>query len=127
MSKTATLSANPIFAFLPAILWAGLIYFFSSQQVLPGFTLDTWDFIFKKSAHVFVYAVLYWLLFRAFAQSAPQKGHRVWLMPLILTLAYAFFDEFHQSLVPNRHSSLRDVGFDTLGASLVILRKFGYI
>jgi VanZ family protein len=127
MSKTAIPLPSRFLAFAPALVWAGVIYLFSSQQVLPSLTLDTWDFIFKKSAHVFVYAVLYWLLFRAFAKGAPQAGRRAWLVPLVWTLAYALFDEFHQSLVPNRHSSLRDVGFDALGASLVMLRKFGYI
>lgn len=127
MSKTVSHPFEIILAFLPAVIWAVFIYFLSSQQVLPSFTISTWDFVFKKSAHVFSYAVLYILLFRAFHKSSPLSGKQVWLMPLALTLAYAGFDELHQSLVPSRHGSVRDIGFDILGASLVIMRKFGYI
>lgn len=35
---------------------------------------------------------------------------------LALAIGYGFLDEFHQSFVPGRDSSLIDVGFDTLGA-----------
>lgn len=127
MSKIAKLTSSPFVAFLPVFIWASFIFYLSSQQVLPSLTLDTWDFLFKKSAHVFCYGVLYFLLFRAFQKTTHLTGNRVWLVPLFWTLAYAGFDEFHQSFTPDRHGTLRDVGFDTLGASLVIMRKFGYI
>lgn len=127
MSKTANHIFEIVVVFLPAVVWAGFIYLLSSQQVLPSLAISTWDFVFKKSAHVFSYAVLYILLFRAFHKSAPLSGHHIWLIPLLLTLVYAGFDELHQSLVPSRHGSVRDIGFDALGASLVIMRKFGYI
>lgn len=114
-------------SFLPAIIWAGFIYYLSDQQVLPSLSLDLWDFIFKKSAHIFVYAVLYLLLLMPFQQHSLVKGKNKWLIPLIIAIAYALFDEYHQSLTPGRHPSLRDVGFDTLGCSLVLLKKLGYI
>ena len=127
MSKTVTSIFRPIKAFLPAVVWAGFIYYLSAQQVLPSLTLSTWDFLFKKTAHMFVYAVLYLLLFKAFKQTASLTGHKVWLLPLVLTLAYATFDEAHQAFTPGRHGTVRDVGFDALGVSLILMRKFGYI
>jgi len=118
---------DTILAFAPSIVWAGFIFFLSAQQVLPSLTLNTLDFLFKKSAHIFVYAVLFVLLFRAFKETHKLTGYKVWVIPLILTLAYATFDEAHQTFTPGRHGSLRDIGFDALGASLVLMRKFGYI
>ncbi len=127
MSKKNNNIFKVIVAFLPAVIWASFIYFLSAQSVLPSLALSTWDFVFKKTAHVVVYGILYILFFRGFQQTTELKGNQVWLLPLILTLAYAAFDELHQSTVPGRHGSLRDIGFDALGCSLVIMRKFGYI
>jgi VanZ family protein len=114
-------------SFIPAITWAGFIYYLSDQQVLPGLSLNIWDFIFKKSAHIFVYAVLYFLLLLPFQHYSIGKTKHKWLIPLVIAIAYAFFDEFHQSLTPGRTPSFRDVWFDTVGCSLVLLKKLGYI
>jgi VanZ family protein len=127
MSKTNNNLSSFLLAWLPVVLWAGMIYYLSAQQILPSLVLVTWDFVFKKSAHVFVYGVFYILVFRALQQTTQLSGHQVWLLPLIITLAYATFDELHQSAVSGRTGSLRDVGFDALGCSLVMMRKFGYI
>jgi len=111
------------------MVWAGLIFFLSSQQVLPGPNISSLDFIFKKSAHMFVYAVLYLLLSRGVELVVDKKADpRIKIfLPIVLVLFYAISDELHQSLVPNRYATLRDVGYDILGTSLVILKKFKYI
>lgn len=127
MSKNVKNFFSVLVSFIPAVLWAFLIYSFSAQSVLPGFTLDSWDFLFKKSAHIFVYAVLYFLLLWAFEKHSLLKGSARWYIPLLFAITYAFFDEFHQSFTPGRHPSFRDVGFDTLGCSLIIFKKLGYI
>jgi VanZ family protein len=116
-------------AFFPPVLWAGVIFLFSSQQALPGFDTSAVDFIFKKVAHMFVYAVLYLLLARGVEMVADEKSDpKVKIfVPLILVLCYAVSDEIHQSFVPNRYATLRDVGYDILGSSLVILKKYKYI
>ncbi|MEO8216022.1 MAG: VanZ family protein [Acidobacteriota bacterium] len=36
-------------------------------------------------------------------------------------VCYAFFDEWHQSFVPGRDSSLKDIAFDTLGVSCALI------
>jgi VanZ family protein len=127
MSKTAITPSDYLVNFLPVVLWAGFIYYLSAQQVLPSFALNTWDFLFKKTAHMFVYGVLFLLLFRAFKQTVGLVGYKAWVIPLALTIAYAIFDEAHQTLTPGRTGTLRDIGFDALGVSLVLMRKFGYI
>jgi VanZ family protein len=117
-------------AFLPPVLWAALIFYLSSQSSLQGFELDTLDFVFKKSAHMFVYGVLYWLFYRAaqlVLNKTAQKQHWQWSLPLIAIIIYAISDELHQTFVPGRTGTLRDIGYDTLGASIVFLWKYRYI
>ena len=115
-------------AFLPAILWVGLIYWFSSQSTLPGPQVDWMDFVFKKAAHVFVYAVLFTLILLGHRRTWPSKNtNKAVLFAIIIAILYAFFDEYHQSLVPNRTASVRDVGYDALGVGLVCLRIYRYI
>ncbi|MFH2118741.1 MAG: VanZ family protein [Candidatus Paceibacterota bacterium] len=127
MLKIVKKTFSVILAFLPPVIWAIFIYYLSAQQVLPSLYLSTWDFLFKKSAHIFVYGVLYLLLFRSFSQTTELKNHAKWLLPLVFALAYATFDELHQTTVPGRTGTLRDIGFDLLGCNLVLMRKFGYI
>lgn len=103
-------------------LWAGFIFFLSDQQILPGLSISLYDFIFKKSAHMFVYAVLYVLLFRAYKITNGNKiTGKHYLFPILISLVYALVDEFHQSTVPGRHPTIRDVGYDMLGVLTVLL------
>jgi VanZ family protein len=109
-----------------------MIFLFSAQQSLPGLEARAWDFVFKKSAHLFVYAVLYFWVHRALvmrwqASSKPQIANRIWLFAFGVCLLYAASDEFHQSFVPGRSATFRDLGFDTLGMSVTFLRIYKYI
>lgn len=115
-------------AWLPPVAWALMIYTLSDQGVLPSFTEVWYDFIFKKSAHIFVYAVLYWLLFRGVKLTLQGKfSNRTWAFALALTFIYAASDELHQMFVPGRYGTIRDVGYDMLGAGIVLLRQYQYI
>lgn len=95
-------------AWAPALLWAAIIFALSSRSTLPtglGGGLD-------KVAHFGAYAVLGALL----AHGALAWGLRLgW--PLVLGLAYAASDEFHQSFVPGRHSDVADWLADALGVA----------
>ena len=97
----------------------------SSLETTPTPSDTLLNFLFKKTAHVVEYAILYWLTFRAVNwevyETSPRKKRIDYFNPLVFTLLYAIFDEIHQSFVPGRHAKAYDVGFDTLGASLVIL------
>lgn len=76
-----------------------------------------------------VYAVFYFLVARAVEMVATpntKPSVKVFL-PLLIVLLYAVSDEFHQSLVPGRYPTGRDIGYDILGASLVFFRKYKYI
>jgi len=100
--------------FLPAILWMGVLFFFSQQSHLE--TGLTWDFWFKKGAHVFSWGVLAALFLRAQGQGrfawARRHAEKAWS----LSVLYGVFDEVHQAFVPLRNASPRDVCIDSLGA-----------
>lgn len=115
-------------AYLPSVLWATLIFTFSSQTTLPGFEESAYDFILKKTAHIAVYLILYLLVFRSVTLTSDEKNKKLLLwLPVTICLLYAITDEFHQSLVPGRYSTIRDIGYDMLGVSIAFLKKFGYI
>jgi len=90
---------------LPVVLWAGVIFAFSSIPSL-GTGLGSWDLILRKGAHMTEYAVLAVLLLRALGREAPA---------LALGVLYAASDELHQAFVRGRHASPIDVAIDTVG------------
>ena len=91
---------------LPVVVWAGVIFAFSSVPSLSTH-LGTWDFVLRKLAHMTEYAVLALLLLRATGSYAWAFG---------LAVGYACTDEFHQTFVRGRHGSPVDVGIDAVGA-----------
>ena len=128
ISISVPLVKQYLWAYSPPFFWAVFIFILSAQDVLPSFELSTIDFIFKKLSHIFVYAVLYFLLNRAVNQSvSPATATKHWYLPLLLTAVYALTDEFHQQFVPGRYGTLRDTGYDLLGALIVFMRQYRYI
>jgi VanZ family protein len=73
------------------------------------------DFTFKKLAHIAEYGILSTLLFRALWIHISHKGHAL-LFAVLIAVLYAFSDEWHQTFVPGREGSFRDVAIDALGA-----------
>ena len=96
---------------LPVLLWAALIFAFSSIPSLSS-GLGVWDTVLRKGAHMTEYAVLAFLLARALASEAPA---------FVAGLLYAASDELHQSFVRGRHSSPVDVAIDAVGLTAGIL------
>lgn len=117
-----------IILYLPPILWASVIFTFSSQTTLPGFTESVYDFTLKKFAHIIVYLVLYLFVHRAVYRTIKKEHTKLILfLPIIICAIYATSDEFHQSLVPGRYASLRDIAYDMLGVFISFLKKYDYI
>jgi VanZ family protein len=122
------------------VLWAGLIFLFSTDTfssdhtqnlvfgilgvLLPHANLSTLSALhdlIRKCAHVGEYFVLGVLLFRAIR--TPRQGWR-WRWALLAILAaalYASSDEIHQIFVPSRGASIWDALLDTGGASVAQL------
>ena len=98
---------------LPVIIWAGLIFCLSSIPSLK--TNLKYDFILRKIAHIVEYFIFTFLLYRAFKGSFNMSIFQLFIYPFTLSFLYAVSDEFHQSFVPGRSASIRDVLIDTIG------------
>ncbi len=108
-----------IYYWLPVLVWALIIFTFSSITTIKTTEIYWQDFALKKFAHITEYAVLTFLLYRAFLNSGFNKEESGFYSVLI-SILYAFSDEYHQSFTPGRESTLRDVIFDALGSVLAI-------
>ena len=85
-------------------------------------TLFRVEFFLRKAAHVSEYAVLAVLLYRAFVHTVFQSRRVLSAGLVLLSCAvYAAADEFHQSFVPSRTATLRDVVIDLSGATVAVL------
>ncbi len=102
---------------LPVIVWAAVIFTFSSIPSLST-GLGTWDLILRKGAHMTEYAILGLLLLRAIGRELPA---------LAVGIGYAVTDEFHQHFVRGRHASPIDVLIDTVGLVIGIFLVSGLL
>lgn len=127
-------------AWLPAILWMGVIF---AMSAMPGdvsggqsglvralvmralnalnggragahIDPEALEFFIRKAAHMAEYAVLYLCYARALRMEGVR--HR-FAVALLLCAAYACTDEFHQSFTEGRGPGARDVLIDTAGAA----------
>jgi len=99
---------------VPVLAWAGLIFYLSSIPDLSSGLKE--DFILRKCAHVVEFAVFAGLLWRAFQGSRPFPVRALALLSFFIAVLYAASDEWHQSFVPGRGPSVRDVMIDSVGA-----------
>ncbi len=105
-THTARTARSLGFAWAPVLLWAAVIFAFSSLPSL-GTDLGTWDLVLRKLAHLAEYAILGGLLLRATRRLGPA---------VVLAALYAVSDEVHQTFVEGRVGAVLDVAIDTLGA-----------
>ncbi len=96
---------------LPVLVWAGIIFAFSSVPDL-GTGLGGWDLVLRKIAHTAEYAILGALLARA----TNRPG-----LAFALGTLYAVSDEVHQSFVPGRVGSPLDVTIDAVGVAVGVV------
>jgi VanZ family protein len=99
---------------LPALLIAGMLWFLSSQSILPK---PKGIFGFDKLQHLLAYAVLAGVA----ALWTPReiwkrRGFTVLLCTALAASAYGVIDEIHQYFVPGRNCNVWDWLADTLGA-----------
>lgn len=103
---------------LPTFLWAIVIFSFSANSTPTASKIYWQDFIIKKSAHLFVYAVLAVLLYRSLRHTTGLNKFYLLLLTIAITTLYAITDEFHQSFTPGREPHLRDIAIDVVGVGL---------
>ena len=105
---------------LPAVLYAGMIYYMSSQshpeEQLPALVLKD---ISDKVLHAVEYAGLAVLCYRAFRWAAgPSVARQALVLAIVTASIYGVTDEVHQFFVPYRESSWLDWLADTAGAAV---------
>jgi VanZ family protein len=134
---------------LPVIVWMALIFSASGDKkssqtssrliapivkfFVPDISpkrLDQIVFTARKAAHVTEYAVLSWLLARAFLRPGTPWGRwerKAAALAWLIASLYAASDELHQAFVPNRQGRWGDVWLDSFGAAVGIaaLYQFG--
>ena len=136
-----------IISIILLIIWCGLIFYFSNQKGLVSegssnfiidflnnglnllnFNIDLYEvehisFIIRKSAHMFLYFVLYLLFYYVMYQFKISKR---WYITILFCFFYAVSDEVHQLFIPNRSCQITDILVDLMGsilASLIIKIK----
>jgi VanZ family protein len=104
-------TATRLTPWIPVVLWAAVIFTFSS---IPNLATDlgVWDVVLRKLAHAAEYALLGALIFRA----TRRPG-----LAVALAAAYAVTDEIHQTFVTGRHGSPVDWLIDTTGVFIGVL------
>lgn len=128
-----------VIRYAPLVFWTLVILGFSTGQASaeetsiiirpilkflfpnsPEITIDHYHAYIRKCAHFTEYAVLAFLTFRAAAGSSigPLRRSRFFL-PMIFVTLVASIDEYHQSFVPSRTSSIWDVLLDVCGGVFV--------
>jgi VanZ family protein len=106
------------YRWLPALLLMAAIFTFSSMPAsrLPFF--GDLDFLLKKSGHAIGYAMLGLAYYYALP-TRLRSGYR-WAVALLMAVLFALSDEYHQSFVEGRTSTLRDVGIDSVSAAVAL-------
>lgn len=110
-----------------SIAWMIVIFAFSHQAYSGAITeeyLHDANIPVRKLAHMAEFGLLYFLYLRTLGESrlaGKLTINTASLLALLLTVAYAGLDEWHQSFVPGRSSCLRDVLVDSLGALISLL------
>jgi len=106
-----------VFLWLPVLVWMGLIFYLSS---VPNLSVGEGavDFLTRKPAHIFEYAILFGLVWRALRESLAVTARMLYFSSGVFTLFYAVTDEIHQLLTFSRAGKIEDLGFDVLGILL---------
>ncbi len=94
-------------------------------------TFEPWHAVLRKCGHVFGYALLSILFFRAWRETLPRMDAAKWapnwaLIALLGTAFVASLDEWHQSYIPTRTGTIRDVILDTCAGIAAQLAIFLY-
>jgi VanZ family protein len=124
--------------YIPALIWMAAIFmlstpFFSSaltkgilSRILDFFdfqytssSLESTDFLVRKSAHVTVYAILAVLWFRGLIKGSRMSIAKAAVTVLAISVLWAASDEFHQYLEHSqRTAKVSDVMLDSTAAAL---------
>ncbi len=83
-------------------------------------SLNTSDFIVRKSAHIFIYAVLAVLWYRGVMKGSRLNMLKAGLTVLLICALWASSEEIHQYLAGGRGAEVSDVILDSTTSALAI-------
>jgi len=109
---------------IPSLLMMGAIFFFSSRTSAQIPYFGSLDILVKKGGHAIGYGMLGLSYYYALPRTLSVRYR--WIMALMMAILFALSDEFHQSFVAGRTSTLRDVLIDTAGAGVALIFGAGY-
>lgn len=111
---------NFIVYWLPALVWAGVIFYLSNQPGLRiGLTTPN-EILARKIAHTLEFGVLAWLIWRlTFYCFEVETKKSVFLAGLLASL-FAASDELHQTFVVDRNGNVLDILVDSIGTLLAL-------
>ncbi|MCJ7827693.1 VanZ family protein [Patescibacteria group bacterium] len=101
-----------VFRWGPVLVWAGFIFYLSSQPNLQAVKDPAWDERIRSVLHACFYAIFYLLWYRALSCFTSKKR---FYWSLVGVLVYAFLDEVHQHFVPTRTFQSGDLMMDGFG------------
>lgn len=111
-----------LYYWLPVLVYAGLIFYFSSLSLIPPVIIK----IIPETLiwHMIEYAIFSVLLFRALANTNNiiLKNNTALLAIIIATL-YGITDETHQLFVPGRSFSYYDMIADLIGSTFILTKN----
>ncbi len=105
--------------YLPPLLCMGLIFYLSSRTWVP-IPLPAWVIVRDKVAHAIMYGGLCYLWVRALHTGHDQPLRAAgFAFAVLIAALYGWSDEYHQSFVPGRSSSVGDAVADSVGALIL--------
>lgn len=111
-----------VVSWVPAVLWATLIFVLSSQPVLPSP-----EELSDKHLHAIAYGVLASL---CLVGLTAARWRSITLGSVVAAFAvavlYGISDEVHQSFVPGRTPDVADVVADAVGAALALAAAWAW-
>jgi VanZ family protein len=105
-------------AWIPVLLWMGLIFALSSVSGLKSGLVQGIDLVLRKIAHAAEYGILGALILRALQANGRPTRRRDYALAFLVAALYAVSDEFHQRFVGDRVGAWRDVLIDSVGAMI---------
>ena len=96
------------------IIWMGII-FYLSHQPYEFFVIESTN-PRQITAHIFLYAILAYLLIITVLEWRKSRLRNVFLFSVFFSIIYGISDEYHQGFIPGRTVSSLDVVMDMIGA-----------
>jgi len=114
-----------LFYWVPPFLWMLFIFSLSSNQSVSVTHTYLYDFLIFKTLHMIEYAILFFLVFRAF-HSLRYSTELSSLLSVLWSVIFATTDEAHQLFVATRQGRIRDIFIDLAGIIImyIVVKKY---